>query len=98
MQHADPDVDEYVKLKQSCTDKEVEKVVNEQYYQLYYVPQDCTTTVKEFLEDRQLHYSLCLGYAFYEFTEPELIAHNKQVILMDKVTLLLTCLHFKAVY
>ena len=26
-----------------------------------------------------------LGYGFYDFTKPELISHDKQVILMDQV-------------
>lgn len=32
------------------------------------------------------HYNPGLGYGFYEFTKPEFILYDKQVIMMDKVS------------
>ena len=61
------------------------QIVERQYYELYDVQEECV--LPDFVEKRNitLRGNLGLGYCFYEFNTQELIPHNKQVILMDKV-------------
>ena len=75
----------------TATDESL-KLVDEKYKKLIRVPDDQEypildftnlKSVSEVLPSKKYHPSL--GYGFYEFTKPEYISRNKQVILMDKV-------------
>ena len=68
----------------SKVDSEI-KMVPEENYKLYSVENRCR--VIDFVgKHADLEkYSPGLGYGFYEFTKPEFISYDKQVILMDKV-------------
>ena len=60
------------------------KLVDKKYYTLNRVLQECSTL--DFGKNiKGITYKPGLGYGFYEFTKPELISHDKQVILMDQV-------------
>ena len=61
------------------------KIVEKQYYKLYDVDRECTVHQFVIENDIALMGNRDLGYFFYEFTEPELMPHINQVILMDKV-------------
>ena len=65
------------------------KLVDDKYKKLTRVPGDQEYPVLEFTKNIEgiPNYYPKLGYGFYEFTKPEFILHNKQVILMDKVLL-----------
>ena len=60
------------------------KPVDKRYYTLKRVSHECTTLDigKSIMGEA---YKTGLGYGFYEFTKPELILHDKRVILMDQV-------------
>jgi hypothetical protein len=53
------------------------------------VPGDREYPILEFVKTVKglANYNPGLGYGFYEFTKPEFILYDKQVILMDKVFL-----------
>jgi hypothetical protein len=81
---------EQVEMERPKTPKDAEenlKAVELKYIKLKKVPGDREYPVHEFAKtmDGLSNYNPGLGYAFYEFTKPELIAYDKQVILMDKV-------------
>ena len=61
------------------------KMVPEENYKLFSVKKRCL--VIDLVEEHEdlKKYSPGSGYGFYEFTKPEFISHDKQVILMDKV-------------
>ena len=60
------------------------KPVEEKYYKLKYVPEECALLdIAKAIEG--VAYAPGLGYGFYEFTKPEYILYNKQVIVMDQV-------------
>ena len=65
------------------------KLIDDKYKTLTLVPSDrkCPIPVLEFAKTIKsiFNYNPGLGYGFYEFTKPELISYDKQVILMDKV-------------
>ena len=65
------------------------KLVDDKYKTLTQVPGDrkYPMTILEFAKTIKgvFNYNPGLGYGFYEFTKPELISYDKQVILMDKV-------------
>ena len=46
------------------------------------VPDNCS--VKDFVETNNITFQL--GFAFYEFNKPEIIADDKLIILRNKVT------------
>lgn len=61
--------------------------VGQDYYTLYRVTKECR--LSEFATGiPDLMVKSRLGYGFYEFTKPELISYDKQVILMDKVDII----------
>ena len=76
----------------TVTDKSL-KLVDDDYKKLIRVPRPDDQeyypildfikleSVSEVLHGKKYHPSL--GYGFYEFTKPEYISRNKQVILMD---------------
>jgi hypothetical protein len=68
------------------------KLVDEKYKKLIRVPNDQEYPILEFTNLKIFSevipgkvYHPSLGCGFYEFTKPEYISRNKQVILMDKV-------------
>ena len=65
------------------------KLVDDKYKMLIRVPDDREYPVLEFTKTIKgiPDYYPKLGYGFYEFTKPEFISRDKQVILMDKVLL-----------
>ena len=63
------------------------EVVGKEYYKLYPVTKECQ--LSEFTKTIPgLTSKWKLGYVFYEFTKPEFISFDKQVILMGKVYIL----------
>lgn len=79
--------DEFVKQRSQTSTSNADKslvIVPDKYYSLHSVTKACE--VIDFVRGIPgLTYSTRLGYGFYEFTKPELISYDKQVILMDKV-------------
>ena len=66
-----------------CAERKLH-IVGKDYYKLYWVTEDCQ--LAEFTKNIPgLMHRCKLGYGFYEFTKPEYISFDKQVILMDKV-------------
>ena len=62
------------------------EIVKNDYYELYPVTKECQ--LSEFTATIPGLTTRCkLGYGFYEFTKPEFISFDKQVILMGKVFL-----------
>ena len=60
------------------------EIVGKEYYELYPVTKECQ--LSEFTATIPgLRNRWKLGYGFYEFTKPEFISYDKQVILMAKV-------------
>ena len=60
------------------------QLVTERYYKLKYVPQECS--ILDFAKTIEgVTYNAGFGYGFYEFTKPEIIQYDKQVILMNEV-------------
>ena len=86
----DGKIDEFGKQKSSLSSVNQNvprKVVDEKFYQIFGVAKECD--VPKFVKgipDLKLKYNSGLGYGFYEFTKPELISYDKQVILMGKVS------------
>ena len=67
-----------------AAESETLKIVGPEYYTLYPVSKECE--IPKFVETiKGLSYKPGLGYGFYQFTKPELISYDKQVILMGKV-------------
>lgn len=68
----------------SATESDTLNIVDQKYYTLYPVVKECE--IPEFVETIEgLSYKSGSGYGFYQFTKPELISYDKQVILMGKV-------------
>ena len=62
------------------------EIVGKEYYKLHSVTEECQLSV--FTATIQGLTTKCkLGYGFYQFTKPEFILNDKQVILMGKVFL-----------
>ena len=62
------------------------QLVDKKYRILKQVQEECS--ILDFVKTIEglSHYTPGIGYGFYEFTKPERISHDKQVILMDKVS------------
>ena len=60
------------------------QLVNQKHYKLERVTNECS--ILDFCRVTFEDYTPGLGYGFYEFTKPELIQYEKQVILMDQVS------------
>ena len=74
----------------SVTESDTLKIVGPEYYTLYPIEEECE--ILKFVENiKDLSYKSGLGYGFYQFTKPELISYDKQVILMGKVYMQCTC-------
>ena len=76
-------------LKQKETEENLKRV-EDKYIKLKKVPGDREYPVLEFAKtmapEGLAHYNPGLGYGFFEFTKPEFILYDKQVIMMDKVS------------
>lgn len=70
-------------------DKTLKPVDDKYFTKLIRVPDDRVYPILEFTKTIEgiPDYYPRSGYGFYEFTKPEFISHDKQVILMDKVLL-----------
>lgn len=65
-------------------DKDNLKLIAERYYKLKNVPKEYL--ILDFAKTIEgITYNPGFGYGFYEFTKPEIIHYDKQVILMDEV-------------
>ena len=51
-------------------------------YQVMEVTDSCS--IKEFVENNGIKF--CLGFSFYEFNKPEIIADDKMLVLRNKLT------------
>ena len=72
----------------SATESDTLKIVGQKYYTLYPVEKECE--IPRFVETIEgLSYKSGSGYGFYQFTKPELISYDKQVILMGKVCMVI---------
>ena len=71
----------------SATESDITlKIVGQKYYTLYPVEKECKIPkFVETIDSEGLSYKSGSGYGFYQFTKPELISYDKQVILMGKV-------------
>ena len=63
------------------------KLVDDKYKILTRIPADQEYPILEFTKTIEgiPNYYPSLGYGFYQFTKPEYISYDKQVILMDQV-------------
>jgi hypothetical protein len=62
------------------------KIIEQKYIKLKKVPAgDREYPILEFAKTVEANYNPGMGYGFYEFTKPEFITCDKQVILMNKV-------------
>ena len=70
-------------------------LVDDKHKTLTQVPGDQEYPIVEFAKTIKgvSNYNPGLGYGFYEFTKPELISYEKQVILMDKVQVYCNIIH-----
>ena len=67
------------------------RAIDKKYYRLEPVREECT--IPDFVKTIEgVTYNPKLGYEFYEFTKPEYILYDQQVILMDKVLKLMNCM------
>ena len=55
------------------------------HYSIYEVREDCDDTVESFGRRHIPGFKSGSGYGYFEFTKPEYMKLNKNVILMDKV-------------
>lgn len=87
-----PSVDTEKQKKLLTDDERNMQLVDKKYYTLKHVPKECL--ILDFCKTIEgITYKPGLGYGFYEFTKPELIQHEKQVMLMDQVSSLLLFLN-----
>jgi hypothetical protein len=70
----------------SAAESDTLKIVGQEYYKLYPVEKECK--IAKFVGTIKVAYKSGLGYGFYQFTKPELISYDKQVILMGTVCIL----------
>ena len=55
------------------------------FYSIYEVPEDCDDTLLSFGRKHIPGFRSESGYGYFEFTKPEYLKFNKNVILMNKV-------------